>query len=64
MKKFIISMFSNEVGAMSHKRVLSFIGALTLYITFMISKNDHLSDLVFYMTLGFAGLTTIDKFSK
>ena len=63
-KQFIISMFSDEVGAMSHKRILAFIGAICLYVTFMISKDDHLGDLVFYMTMAFAGLTTIDKFSK
>jgi hypothetical protein len=64
MKKFIISMFSDEVGAMSHKRILAFIGSICLYITFLITKSDHLGDLVFYMSMAFAGLTTIDKFSK
>jgi hypothetical protein len=45
-------MFSNEVGAMSHKRVLSFMGAICLYATFLITKDDHLGDLVFYMSMG------------
>ncbi len=35
MKKFIISMFSDEVGAMSHKRILAFMGAICLYTTFV-----------------------------
>jgi hypothetical protein len=64
MKKFIISMFSDEVGAMRHKRILDFIGAICLYTNFVITKSDHLGDLVFYMSMAFAGLTTIDKFSK
>ncbi len=51
MKKFIISMFSDEVGAMSHKRILAFIGAICLYTTFVITKSDHLGDLDFYMGL-------------
>jgi hypothetical protein len=63
-KQFIISMFSDEMGSMSHKRVLATIGALCLFTAFIITKSDHLGDLVFYMTMAFAGLTTIDKFTN
>ena len=64
IRDFFVSMFSDEVGSMSHKRIMATIGGIVLYVTFIITKNEHLGDLVFYMTMAFAGLTTIDKFSK
>jgi len=64
IKDFFISMLSDERGSMSHKRILSTIGAFILFGVYIATKGDKLAELIFYMVMAFAGLTTIDKFSK
>lgn len=63
-KEFIISMMSDERGSMSHKRVLATIGILILFVVYIITKGDHLADLIFYFVCTAMGLATIDKFTK
>jgi hypothetical protein len=64
IKEFVISMLSDERGSMSHKRILSTIGAFILFGVYIATKSDKLGELIFYMVMAFAGLTTIDKFTK
>ena len=64
IKDFLFSLLADERGSVSHKRVIAIIGAFVLFSVFIASKDAHMADLVFYMTLTFAGLTTVDKFTK
>ena len=72
MKKFFTSMFTDERGAISHKRVIGTICTLFLCVTMMLNSYSHetikpADSLVnAVLTLGcvcIAG-TTVDKFSK
>lgn len=63
-KDFILSTFSDEKGSISHKRVLATIGAIILFVVYIIGKDSHLADLIFYFVCACMGLATVDKFSK
>jgi hypothetical protein len=63
-KDFILSTFSDDKGSISHKRVLATIGAIILFVVYMIGRDSHLADLIFYFVCACMGLATIDKFSK
>ena len=60
-KEFIVSMLSDEVGSISHKRTLSIIGSFVLFITFIFTRNEHLGNLIFCLVCLWGGLATIDK---
>jgi len=64
LKDFILSTFSDERGSVSHKRILATIGSFVLFIAFLVSKDSHLADLIFWLICFWGGLATIDKFSK
>jgi hypothetical protein len=64
LKDFFISMFSDEVGSMSHKRILATIGAFILFGTYLWTKDYKLGELVFYLVCACMGFATIDKFTK
>jgi hypothetical protein len=63
-KDFILSTFSDDKGSISHKRVLATIGAIILFVVYIIGRDSHLADLIFYFVCACMGLATIDKFSK
>lgn len=63
-KDFVLSTFSDEKGAISHKRILATIGAIILFVVYIIGRDSHLADLIFYFVCACMGLATIDKFTK
>lgn len=63
-KDFILSTFSDERGSISHKRILATIGAIILFVVYIIGRDSHLADLIFYFVCACMGLATIDKFTK
>jgi len=63
-KDFILSTFSDDKGSISHKRVLATIGAIILFVVYIIGRDSHLADLIFYFVCACMGLATVDKFSK
>jgi hypothetical protein len=63
-KDFILSTFSDDKGSISHKRVLATIGAIILFVVYIIGRDSHLADLIFYFVCACMGLATIDKFTK
>lgn len=72
MKNFILTMFQDERGSTSSKRVCGvfcvFILCLTLFLSLFIHLNteplcDTLVNCVTALAFGCLGLTTIDKFS-
>jgi len=63
-KDFILSTFSDDKGSISHKRVLATIGAIILFVVYIIGRDAHLADLIFYFVCACMGLATVDKFTK
>lgn len=71
MKKFIVSMFLDERGVVSTKRIVGFMCALMLCITMFanqftpehIKPSDTLVNTVGLLAFGCLGLTSVDKFS-
>jgi hypothetical protein len=63
-KDFILSTFSDDKGSISHKRVLATIGAIILFVVYIIGRDSHLADLIFYFVCACMGLATVDKFTK
>ena len=64
MLEFFKNLLADERGSLSHKRIISLIGAMCLFVTFLISKDIKLGELVFYLVCATSGLATIDKFNK
>jgi hypothetical protein len=64
LKDFILSAFSDERGSISHKRILATIGAIILFVVYIVGRDSHLGDLIFYFVCACMGLATVDKFTK
>jgi len=65
-KEFILDMFQDERGSISHKRVVVSLGAISLCTAFLvhIPVNDHLADLIAGIVAAGMGFTTWDKYTK
>lgn len=71
MKNFFVSMFSDETGSTSSKRVCGVICTVMLCITLFanqftaehIKPSDVLVECVTALAFGCLGLSTVDKFS-
>lgn len=64
MLEFFKNLLADERGSLSHKRIISLIGAMSLFVTFVISKDAKIGELVFYLVCIMSGFATVDKFSK
>ena len=64
MLEFFKNLLADERGSLSHKRIISLIGAMCLFVTFVISKDAKIGELVFYLVCASMGFATIDKFTK
>ena len=68
IKGFILSTLSDEVGKISHKRIIGIIASFVLFIAFFTSKDAnvkiHLSNLIFGLAGLCFGFATWDKLSN
>ena len=70
MKEFINSVFEDQNGQKSSKRVIAFLAFVCLAIAFLISMIREISlpifmwDSMMYIVAGGIGVTTIEKFAK
>ena len=61
---FITSLFSDESGTISMKRLIALICAICLCYAFIRNYNSDLTDAIVIICCVAMGATTIDKFSK
>ena len=72
MKKFLVSLFLDEVGNVSSKRVCGVLCIVSLCVTMFanqftpehIKPSDTLVDTVRLLAFGCLGLTSVDKYTK
>jgi len=72
MKKFFVSLFLDEVGNVSSKRVCGVLCIVSLCVTMFanqftpehIKPSDTLVDTVGLLAFGCLGLTSVDKYTK
>jgi hypothetical protein len=70
MKEFINSVFEDQNGQKSSKRVIAFLAFMCLAIAFLISMFKEIMlpvfmwDSMMYIVAGGIGVTTIEKFTK
>ena len=72
MKSFFTSLFSDEKGATSSKRICGMLCILFLNVTLLVNTfthgdikpSDMLVQTVGLLAFGCLGLTTIDKYTK
>ena len=72
MKKFFISLFTDESGVVSSKRMAGLLCVIVLLVALTgnvfypkeITPSAHLIDAVALLAFGCLGLTSLDKFVK
>jgi hypothetical protein len=72
MKNFVISLFTDEHGVVSSKRMAGLLCVIVLLVALMgnifypkeITPSSHLIDAVALLAFGCLGLTSLDKFVK
>ena len=57
-------MLSDEVGSISHKRIIATIGSMILFVVFIITKDSHLANIIFWLVALCMGFATWDKISN
>lgn len=64
VKKFLLELFSDEVGNKSMKRMIALICVLCLCFLLLKKPDAHIVDSIVIIVCVAMGATTIDKFSK